>query len=244
MEPRETTSNGFEATQWSLVLRAGGDDTRTSLAALEVLYSRYWPALYAYLRHRGVSKQESEDVVQGLFSALCADRNFFIKASPEIGKFRSFLLTALKRHMTDVRAKQNAIKRGGAARKVHLDASEIESALADPRTTDPGETFDRHWAIATLKTALERLKEETESRMPPNEYHVLFEYISGKSADSELNEHALRLQISPEAFKMRASRLRKALNLTLRRVVSETINDPNDLDAELEYLRNLLRNFF
>src|SRR5688572_22648712 len=108
--------SGFATTRWSIVLAAGRQATPDARAALSTLCATYWPPLYAYLRRSGCAPDEAEDVVQGFFARLL-DKGDLTQVAPERGRFRSFLLAAIKHFLANERDRARAAKRGGG-RKV------------------------------------------------------------------------------------------------------------------------------
>ena len=103
----------FASTRWTLVLQAGAKSNSAARNALEQLCQIYWPAIYAYLRRRGYQRSDAQDLTQSFFQHLLENETFQ-RASPEKGRFRSFLLGALKRCLADEHDRRRALKRGGA----------------------------------------------------------------------------------------------------------------------------------
>src|SRR5579863_6302547 len=162
-KPPLTTAAGAEflPTQWSLVLRAGKDKSPEAARALEALCRSYWPPLYAYARREGLNAQDAQDATQEFIGNLLR-REDLASVSPAKGRFRSFLLAALRNFLVSRRRGQRALKRGGGAEFIELDAGEAE-ALCRPELTDqlsPDKAFDRRWALTVMARALDRLREE------------------------------------------------------------------------------------
>ncbi len=234
----------FRATHWSLVLEAGEVESSSSDQALEALVRLYWKPLYTFLRRRGHQPQDSQDLVQGLFQHLLQRREFFKRADKNRGQFRSFLLGALKNFLADSKAKEAAIKRGGGAPRIELDVHALEESLADVGAEDPTEEFDRRWAMTVLEEALKRLRDKAMARGQLDEHEEVFAYISGKGGTASPSVMAKKLGVTEDAFKMKASRMRKALSLSLHGVVSETVANHADIPEELVYLKGLMRKAF
>jgi len=241
MVPSTQRSAEFRTTHWSLVLEAGEVERPGSNQALEELCSIYWKPLYAFLRFRGYPPQDSEDLVQGLFHHLLHRREFFKKADENRGKFRSFLLGALKNFLSDLKAKESALKRGGGEKPLSFDVHEAEKWMGEQGEEDPTEEFDRRWAMTVLGQALARLEARSKARNQLEEYRSLFSYISGKSGATPPSALARELGVTEDAFKMKASRLRRALSRAIREVVAETVASPVDVDDELAYLKGLMK---
>src|SRR5580765_8169602 len=123
--PSPSIAGNFALTRWSVVLAAGRSDSVHAKDALENLCRTYWPPLYAYVRREGHSPADAQDLTQEFFARLLA-RKSFAQVSPRKGKFRSFLLAALRHTLSDQRDLARAIKRGGGAKALSLDAQEAE----------------------------------------------------------------------------------------------------------------------
>ena len=244
MAPFTENYEPFQTTRWSLVLEAGDVQNSDSQLALEGLCRIYWKPLYAFLRRRGYQQQDSQDLVQGLFLHLLNKREFFQRADKNRGQFRSFLLGALKHFLADTNAKESALKRGGGSTQIPLDVEQFEKIVDASAATDPITEFDRRWAMTVLDEALQRLKAKAEARGQLHEHETVFSYISGKSGSSQPKAVADLLNVSEDAFKMKASRMRKALSLSLREVVTETVATRADIAEELTYLKGLMINAF
>src|SRR5215468_3687597 len=119
----------FSTTHWSVVLAAGQNDSTTVRDALAKLCETYWYPLYAYVRRRGYSREDAQDLTQAFFARLL-ERNWVGAADREKGRFRSFLLTAVKRFMADEWDKARAQKRGGGATLVPLEFGAAETKLS------------------------------------------------------------------------------------------------------------------
>lgn len=159
--PPAPTQARFNSTQWSLVLAAGGSSSSAGRDALEELCRAYWSPLYAFARRAGHSPADARDHTQGFFAHLLAGAGLST-ASPDRGRFRSFLLGAFKHFLAHERDRQNALKRGGGVEWVPLDFSAEEAALAGQSETGdrPDSAYDRRWVAALLEQVLVRLRAE------------------------------------------------------------------------------------
>ena len=113
-------SPAFATTHWSVVLTAGDSDPDRARTALSQLCEGYWYPLYAFLRRRGSGAEEARDLTQGFFADLL-ERGDLGGADPERGRFRSFLLTALKNFAANAHEREAALKRGGGRSRLSLD---------------------------------------------------------------------------------------------------------------------------
>ena len=150
----------FPTTRWTLVVTAGDPQRKEARSALVSLCERYWYPLYAYLRRRGYSADQAEDLTQGFFIRLLEGR-YLGRADPDKGRFRSFLLTSLKFFVADEQDRQRARKRGGGA-VVSLEFSLGEARYQREPAHDetPERMFERRWARSVLDRVVERLQDE------------------------------------------------------------------------------------
>src|SRR3984885_10646285 len=154
----------FSTTEWSVVLQAGQERGPGSAQALEALCRAYWPPLYSYARREGLTPQDAQDATQEFIGNLLR-RNDLASVSPEKGRFRCFLLGALKNFLVSRWRTENALKRGSQFEFVALEFGEAEK-LCQPELTDqlsPEKAFDRRWAMTVMACALDRLRAEHQS---------------------------------------------------------------------------------
>ena len=157
MPSHNAAADGFLPTRWSLVIktRGDGDDARS---ALETLCSAYWFPLYSWSRRYGASPEDAEDFVQGFFVQILS-RKLFASADPNLGRLRTFLITAFRRHVRDEKTKLSRGKRGGG-NVISFNAADAESwYIAEQRDGEsPDSMFDRQWALTVLERAIARLE--------------------------------------------------------------------------------------
>src|SRR5260221_12029956 len=155
-EPNPTQTDGtdgwFGATQWSVVMSAGNQESPRAQAALAKLCQTYWYPLYVFVRRQGQSAEDAQDLVQGFF-AKAIEKNFVAAAEPGKGRFRSFLLLALKRYMANEWDHARREKRGGRKEIISLDAQDTELRYkAEPADEgSPEKAFERQWALTLLQ---------------------------------------------------------------------------------------------
>ena len=239
-------SSGFHTTHWSLIAALPGreDDPRDpgAQAALEHLCREYWPPLYAFVRHRGFAPDDARDLVQAFLASVIESRSLG-GADRERGRFRSYLLGAMKHFLANERSRKNALKRGGAVRLVDADVADIESRLGERGATnepaDADRAFDRDWARAMTSRALARLREEWEARGKGEQFTVLAPVLSGER--EHRTELAARLGITENAAAVAVHRLRKRYAALVRDAVERTVADAADADDEMRYLVEVLR---
>src|SRR6266403_3318215 len=154
----------FATTHWSVVLAAGQTASPQAEIALEKLCRTYWYPLYTYVRRRGHSPHDAQDLTQGFFARLL-EKSWVSVADREKGKFRSFLLSVLNHYLGDERDRANAAKRGGGQALISLEQQTAENLLAqEPASRGSPETeFEKRWAAAVLQQAMTRLRDEFET---------------------------------------------------------------------------------
>jgi RNA polymerase sigma factor (sigma-70 family) len=231
--------SSFPTTHWSVVLNAGAGSESLARVALESLCRHYWYPLYSFVRRQGRAHHEAEDCTQEFLARLLATDGV-ARARPERGRFRTFLLTALRNFLTNEWHRAQAAKRGGGATVVSLDWSGAEKRFAH-EPTDPGLTpeqaFDRNWARGLIESTLAALRTEYEKRGQAALFAELAPLVWGQSAATEtLAAPAARLGLETHAFTMALQRVRKRLAERLRAAVAETVADGADIDAELRHL--------
>ncbi len=242
-QPGHTGSEGrFETTHWSVVLAAGQTTSPESRGALETLCRKYWYPIYAYTRRRGQNPQDAMDTVQGFF-AVMLDKHYIRAADQSKGRFRSFLLTALKYHMSHERERARALKRGGGHVIVplHVDDAEGRYALEPSHNWTPDRIYERRWAITLLDRALERVKGEFVEAGKQKAFDHLKQHLTGDGSGVAYKQTAAALGTTEGAVKTAVHRLRKRYRNILRAEIAETLADPANVDEELECLLEALQ---
>jgi len=218
----------FATTHWSLVLAAGGDTSRAQLAVARFC-SIYWYPLYAFARRIGLRPPDAEDATQGFLVHLL-QTNALATVAREKGRFRSFLLAALKNFLSHERERAAAQKRGGGERAIELDAMAAEAryALEPADNLSPDRLFDRGWALAVLEQAQERLRCEYDAGGKTALFEALRPTLAGARAGPAYTELATTLGMSEGAIKVAVHRLRDRYRAALRSIVAETVAAPAD----------------
>ncbi len=227
----------FATTHWSVVLAAGQGDTPQSAAALERLCSTYWYPLSAYVRRQGYDVADAQDLTQGFFAHILS-RGFLQRASPAKGKFRSFVLGALKYVLADEWAKLRAQKRGGGHVPVFLDAQTAEARyrLEPVDLMDAERLFERRWATALLGRVLERLEEEFSKSDRKPSFDQLRPFLLGEKGSVTYAEIAAASQMTAGAVKVAVHRLRQRYRELFREEVAHTVEQPSEVNEEVRHL--------
>jgi RNA polymerase sigma-70 factor (ECF subfamily) len=229
-----TRHAGFHTTHWSLVLAAQGGSEGEVSQSLETLCQRYWPPLYAYVRHRGHSPHDAQDLTQAFFARLL-EKDWLTAAHPEGGRFRSFLLMALKRFLANEWDRTTAQKRGGGLVFLSLDAAHAESVFATaPPSALPAEAlFEKRWALTLLERVMTRLRQEHNTSGRQGDYELLKPCLTTARGDIRYDELAVALNITPASARSVVHRLRKRFREIFREEVAATLADPADVDDEM-----------
>ena len=227
----------FATTHWTVVLAAGKRHTPQSDAALEELCHTYWFPLYAYVRRRGHTKEDAEDLVQEFFARFL-EKNYLAGLSAERGRFRAFLLAALKHFLANEWDKSQAQKRGGGAAHLSLDwqTADTKFQVAATNEPSPDKAFDREWALALLAKVIERLQQECAADGKAKLFEQLKIFLSaGKGALSH-TDAAKKLGMDETAVRVAVHRLRKRYRQLLRDEISQTLADESQVDEEMRAL--------
>ena len=229
--------SSFATTHWSLVVAAGRRSSPASATALADLCQRYWYPLYVYVRRRVTSIEEARDLTQEFFARLL-ERNTLALADPDRGRFRSFLLTALKHFLINEWEKTKAQKRGGGRRALALDfdAKESQLTLEPVHAWTPERLYERHWALALLDQVLGQLRQEYQAAAKGPLFDHLKGFLVGESAAATYADTARVLDMTEGAVKVAAHRLRKRYRELLRHEVSQTVAEEAEVEDEIRAL--------
>jgi len=233
--------SAFPSTRWSLVLTAAQGPPTAAHTALATLCQNYWYPLYAYIRRRGFSPHDAEDLTQEFFNRVIEDK-LFARADREKGKFRTFLLTCLTRFLAKEHDKTRAEKRGGKSQIVSLnvDAAEHQYQFEPVDTLTPEVLFDRAWALAVLENGRIRLHKEFSEAGKQAVFERLQYVLQGSKDAQGFKGVAEALGKSEAAIKMEAARMRTRYRSLVKAEVIETVADPRDAEQELRYLLQIL----
>jgi len=232
----------FTTTHWSMVLAAGETASPEAAAALEQLCRRYWYPLYAYVRRQGQTPEDSQDLVQEFFARFLRRQSLRL-ADRNRGRFRSFLLTSLKRFLITEWTKANREKRGGGQVVLSLDDDSAEARFAaEPATEQPPDAlFDRGWAAILLERAMAALREEFEESGKQELFERLKVFVWGDRSAMAYPEMAVHLGMTEGAVKVAVHRLRQRYGELLREEIAQTVTTPVEVDEELRYLIAVIR---
>jgi len=227
---------GFAATRWTLVLRARGESA-VAQAALGELCEAYYAPVHAFIRAAVRDDEAARDLTQEFFARLLRG-NAFERVDPARGRFRSFLLGAVKHFLADARDRQAARKRGGQEVFVALEPGSDTSPgleVPDPRWPEVEAAFDRQWAFALLDRALRQLGGEMAAAGKHDQFEVLKPWLTGAAAEPQ-SAAATRLGLNEGAVKVAIHRLRARFRDLVKGEIAQTVGDAEEAASELSHL--------
>ena len=219
------------------MLTAGQHPSPDSRRALESLCEAYWYPLYAYVRRRVSDTNEAQDLTQAFFAELL-EKNYVGSATPERGRFRAYLLTAMKHFLSKQWDKARAQKRGGGRALIPLDFKAGDSRyrieLCGGLTAE--QLYDRQWAVTLLGQIMERLENEYVQSEKAKQFQHLSGFIIGEHSGTTYCDVAAKLNMTEAAAKMAAHRMRRRYRHLLREEIAQTVDGPDDVDDEIRNL--------
>ena len=232
-----TPGDVFATTQWTVVLAAGKRSTPQSDAALEELCRTYWFPLYAYVRRRGLPKEDAEDLTQAFFARFL-EKNYLEGLSAERGRFRAFLLASLKHFLANEWDKSQRQKRGGGVMPLSLDwqTADTKFQVAATNEPSPDQAFDREWAVTLLAKVIERLQVECEADGRGKVFAELKIFLTTGKDELSHADAAKVLGLDEGAVRVAVHRLRKRYRQLLRGEIAQTLADAADVDEKMRAL--------
>ena len=229
--------NYFATTHWTVVLNAGRSETRGGRDALAALCETYWYPLYAYVRRQGRSPHDAEDLTQGFFARLLESESL-AGVSPQKGKFRTFLLVALKRFLANEWHRANSQKRGGGVFHVPLQGHTAETRyIAEPIEQLTAEKlYERRWALTLLERVLSRLGREFSEAGKKEHFERLKPYLMADKGSIPYAQAAAALGMNESAVKVAVHRLRRRFRELFREEVAHTVAKSEEIDEEIRHL--------
>ena len=231
----------FVTTRWTVVMAARDKASPESASALQALCVGYWPPLYAFVRRLGNSPQDAEDLTQEFFARLL-QKDWLDAVDRDRGRFRTFLIMAVKRFLANEWDKSRAARRGGGRAVVSLDTQLAEECyLADSGPTlSADHLYERRWALTLLEQAMARLRAEYESDGRSEDFARLKVYLTAGRGEVPYEKIAQELGASEGAARVAVHRLRKRFREVFRTAVADTVSSAEDVDAEMRYVVEVL----
>ena len=219
------------------MLAAGRERSAQSDAALAELCRTYWYPLYVYVRRHCSTKEDAEDLTQGFFARLL-EKNYFSDLAPDRGKFRAFLLAALKHFLSHERAKLHRLKRGGGTVPLSLDWQEADTRfrIEPADLLSPDKLFDRAWVATLLERVVTRLRDELSAAGKTALFAQLKAFLELDSSAVSYADAAAALHLTEANVRVTVHRLRRRYREILRDELLQTLSDPQQLDEEIRAL--------
>lgn len=225
----------FTETRWSVVAAAAENQSPGAAAALETLCETYWFPIYVYIRRRGHSPHDAQDLTQDFFARIVSD-NSFARADRGKGKFRSYLLGALNHFLADDWDKKRASKRGGGQTILSIQAAEEKYMQIPSTSVSPEKAFDHRWGMILLEQGVRRLQAELKAAKKEAQFELLKDFLINESAPGRYDAVARKLSLSPNRVAVMVFRMRKRFRELLRAELAQTVSTQADLDEELRHL--------
>jgi RNA polymerase sigma factor (sigma-70 family) len=239
----KTSATGgiFATTHWTVVLAAGSGDSQQANVALEELCRIYWYPLYAYVRRQGHSREDAEDFTQGFFTRLL-EKNFLEGITNDKGKFRSFLLVAVKRFLANEWDRANRQKRGGGTLILSLDWQDADNRyqINPADHLSPDKLYDRAWAVTVLEQVITRLRDEHGAEGKAGLYEQLKPFLMMGKSEIPYAQAAATLKLTEGAVRVAVHRLRRRYRELLREEITQTLANPSQADEEMQALFSAL----
>ena len=230
----------FATTRWSLILAAADPRSTSAESALAALCEIYWFPVYAFVRRTGASIDDAKDLTQAFFTRVL-EKGYFKEARQERGRFRAFLLTAVRHFLSNERDARRALKRGGgqAMLPLEFDDGERRYLLEPVEDQTPEHVYERRWALTVLDAALTRLSSRYEDAERRKVFVALRPLLTGRDLDSH-ERIAASLNVTEGTLRVALHRLRKQFASALRDVILETVETPEEVELELQHLLDVV----
>ena len=237
-EPRE-----FVTTRWSLILSAAnsGSEEQKVRDALAELCRTYWRPIFSFVRARGYSVEDAQDLTQDFFVTML-ERNWLQHADRNRGRFRSLLLRSLQNFLINAAEKTHAHKRGGDVEFISWDdwaakaPSQLSNSAQSFNSLPPERLFDLNWATTVVEHALQHLREECESKGKLWLFRALSHHLADERDEVSYAELSADLGVADAVVKKQLHKMRERYRALLRAEVSRTVENPADVDDEIRYL--------
>jgi len=231
----------FATTHWSVVVEAQGESPAAQ-EALETLCRIYWRPIYSFVQRQGIGPEEAEDLTQGFFADLL-ERRSLSAVRKEKGRFRSYLLGALKYFLADERRRAMAIKRGKGQRLIPLDQLSVDERIemepADQLTAE--QIYERRWAATVLERVLNLLKDEYRAAGNAALFDSLKQLLPDEPGAPSQADIAAQLGMTENAVRQAFHRFRQRYQSLLREEIAHTVATPGDIEDELRHLISVVR---
>src|SRR5882724_4375814 len=232
----------FATTHWSVVLAARHKDSPEADAALAELCRTYWYPLYAFVRRKGYSPHDAQDLTQSFFARLL-EKNYVAHADRERGRFRTFLLAALNHFLADEWDKTQRLKRGGSREIISFDAASAEERyrMEPIDQLDAAKLYERRWVTTLFDQVLARLEDESRDSGKGQLFDGLKSSLLAEDSGSSYAQLGARLGLKEGAVKQAVHRMRRRYRELFREEIAQTVAAPGEVEDELKHLFAVLR---
>jgi RNA polymerase sigma-70 factor (ECF subfamily) len=227
----------FATTRWTVVLTAGNRRASNADVALEELCQTYWYPLYAYVRRHGHSREDAQDLTQTFFARFL-EKNYLEGLTSEKGRFRAFLLVALKHFLANEWDRASRQKRGGGVANLSLDwqSADTRFGIEPVDSLSPDKLYDRAWALTLLERVIIQLRDENAAEGKARSFEQLKPFLmSGKGA-IPCAEAGQALDMTESAVRVAVHRLRRRYRELLRQEIAQTLSHPGQVEEEMRAL--------
>lgn len=234
-------TSSFLTTHWTRVLAARGGSPDAEQALSDLCAAYYAPVL-RFLRQSGYGEDVARDLAHEFFAGVL-QRHSLDGADPQRGRFRTYLLGAVKHFLANRRAAERRLKRGAGAEPEPIASGTDTSPgleIPDAAALPPDAVFDREWAVNILDRALSRLALESEQTGNPRHYETLKPWLSGAPHDLSQSQAASHLGMTEGAVRVAIHRLRRRFRELVKTEIAQTVGQRSEVDEELAYLIEVL----
>jgi len=233
----------FTTTRWSLILFAAHSDDGEQKAreALNQLCRTYWRPVFSFIRRRGYSMEDAQDLTQDFFVKIL-EPGWLRHADPDRGRFRALLRRSLQNFLINAAGRAHTRKRGGEVKFISWDdwmaeaPSQLSMSAQALDSLPPERLFDLRWAVTVVEHALRRLREECESKGKRRLFHALSRHLTAERDEVSFAQLSIELGIAESAVAKQLYNLRQRYRSLLRDEVAHTVADPAQLEDEIRYL--------
>jgi RNA polymerase sigma-70 factor (ECF subfamily) len=204
------------------------------------LCNAYYEPVTTFLRYELRDADAARELAHDFFANLLAG-GAVLRADRERGRFRSYLLGAVKHFLSNQRAARQRLKRGGGAEKISLDETEAHS-VPDATVLSPDAAFDRQWALTVVAHALEALQLECAAEGRADFFEQVKPWLTGDTAHGDQIVLAVRWGMNANALKVAVHRLKRRFRQLLKAEVAGTLDDPAQVEVEMRALFAALGN--
>lgn len=227
----------FATTHWSVVLNASQAAAPEAATALEQLCRTYWYPLYAFVRRKGHTPHDAQDLTQAFFARLL-EKNYVAQADRDRGRFRTFLLAALTHFLADEWDKARRLKRGGGREIISFDAASAEERyrLEPVNQLDAAKLYERRWVTTLFDKVLARLEQEFHDSGKGKSFDRLKGSLLAEETGLSYADLGAQLGMKEDAVKQAVHRMRRRYRELFREEIAQTVASPREVDDELKHL--------